>query len=160
VACSSGQPRQDEFQKRFTEPERAYMQQVEFPAGGAPAKSGEESNTAYCQWLIGQQPALRGVMLRLIYALTTYVDRYPKGTTIGVINTIRVADPQNRLFESSTAIARVQSSEATPRVLLNAAVEERKAGNEDVACVHYVCRKFVYAEKTWSLVESHVLRVP
>jgi hypothetical protein len=152
---------QAELQKIYTEPEQAFIGRVLFPANGSPEKPGEENNLAYCHWLIGNQPAMRPARLRLVYELTTYFDHYPIETTIGVINTVRVVDPQNRVFESYGAIARVRSNEAEPRVLLTAAVEERdKAGDGNGAWIHFVTKKFVYIRKVWALADTHVLRVP
>jgi len=160
LSSLNSQPPRDEFRKIYTEPEQVFIARVVAPAGGVPGKSGEESNSAYCHWLIGRQPPLQAAKLRLIYELTNFCDRYPKETIVGVINTIRVVDPQNRLFESYSAIARVRSRELEPRVLLTAAVEERsKTGSEDVALIHFVTRKFIYSDKAWSLVESRVFRV-
>ena len=98
--------------------------------------------------------------LRVIQYITTFSDRYPKGTPIGVINTTRVVDLHNRLFESHTVIARVRSVGNDPGVLLSATVEERMKGEgEDALLIHYVTKKFLYSNKRWDLSESQSFRI-
>ena len=158
AACSLfGNPHGDAPQDFPMEPERAFIEGVLVPASGAPGKAGEESNTSLCHWLLGRQPPFRATRLRLIYELRTFFDRYPSGAHTGVINTTRIVDPQNRLFESYSANARVRCRDGGTRVLLTATVEEReRLGTDDTASIHFITKKFVYSEKTWSLEESHV----
>jgi hypothetical protein len=150
----------EELRKLYTGVEWLFITQIIMPACGIPGKSGEESNSAYCHWLIGRQPLRDGVSLHLVYDLTTFSERYSKGTRVGVIRTTRIVDPHHHLPDSCTAFARVRSLEPDPRALLTAAVEERtKADGEDVAVIHNVSKKFLFTDRAWNLIESHVYRI-
>jgi hypothetical protein len=148
------------WKKLYTGTEWLFITRVIMPACGAPGKEGEESNFAYCQWLIGQQPPGDNSRLRLVYDFTTFSDRYPKDTSVGVINATRIVDPHGHRFESYSAFARVRSHTPEPRVFLTAAVEERtKTDSGDGAVIRHVSKEFSFTDHTWTPIESRVYRI-
>jgi hypothetical protein len=148
------------WRKLYTEVEQVFIERVILPACGMPHKTGDESNRAYCRWLIGRQPQGENERLRLVYDLATFSEQHTKDAQVGLFNTTRVADPRHRLFESCTSMARVGSLEPNPRAILTAAVEEITVTNgKDAAAIHYVTKRFLFIDHTWNLVESHVSRI-
>ena len=86
--------------------EQLFFTQVTVPACGIPARSGEESNLAYCHWLIGRQPFMRNAGLRLIHGVTTFCRAmHQRNSASAFFTRSELWIPNHRLRYASTCLA-------------------------------------------------------